>query len=107
ITDDVVRMRPRSPASALFPCTTLFRSPVRVLRAQACVDAVAVFDEDTPERLLADLRPDVWVKGGDYAATDLPEATLLDAWGGQAVLLPYLAGRSSTGILERATERGR
>ncbi|NEA87182.1 D-glycero-beta-D-manno-heptose 1-phosphate adenylyltransferase, partial [Streptomyces sp. SID14436] len=80
---------------------------VRVLRALACVDAVAVFDEDTPERLLADLRPDVWVKGGDYAAADLPEATLLDAWGGQAVLLPYLAGRSSTGILERATERGR
>ncbi|MEU3947799.1 D-glycero-beta-D-manno-heptose 1-phosphate adenylyltransferase [Streptomyces sp. NPDC029526] len=78
---------------------------VRVLRALACVDAVAVFDEDTPERLLTDLRPDVWVKGGDYAAADLPEAALLDAWGGQAVLLPYLAGRSSTGMLERATER--
>ncbi|MFI9819489.1 D-glycero-beta-D-manno-heptose 1-phosphate adenylyltransferase [Streptomyces sp. NPDC052013] len=77
---------------------------VRVLRALACVDAVAVFDEDTPERLLGDLRPDVWVKGGDYAAADLPEASLLEEWGGQAVLLPYLAGRSSTRILSRATE---
>lgn len=77
---------------------------VRVLHALACVDAVAVFDEDTPERLLTDLRPDVWVKGGDYAAADLPEASLLDAWGGQAVLLPYLDGRSSTRILARATE---
>ncbi|CAL9395699.1 D-glycero-beta-D-manno-heptose 1-phosphate adenylyltransferase [Streptomyces sp. Tu 3180] len=77
---------------------------VRVLRALACVDAVAVFDEDTPERLLADLRPDVWVKGGDYAAADLPEAVLLEEWGGQAVLLPYLDGRSSTGMLERAAE---
>ncbi len=80
---------------------------VRVLRALACVDAVAVFDEDTPERLLADLRPDVWVKGGDYAATDLPEARLLEEWGGQAVLLPYLDGRSSTAMLERAAESTR
>ncbi|MEU1850608.1 D-glycero-beta-D-manno-heptose 1-phosphate adenylyltransferase [Streptomyces sp. NPDC019990] len=77
---------------------------IRVLRALACVDAVAVFDEDTPERLLADLRPDVWVKGGDYAAADLPEAALLQKWGGQAVLLPYLDGRSSTALMERAAE---
>ncbi len=78
-----------------------------MLRALACVDAVAVFDEDTPERLLAGLRPDVWVKGGDYAAADLPEAALLEEWGGQAVLLPYLDGRSSTGMLERAAEATR
>ncbi|MET9773695.1 D-glycero-beta-D-manno-heptose 1-phosphate adenylyltransferase [Streptomyces sp. NPDC006367] len=77
---------------------------VRVLRALACVDAVAVFDEDTPERLLADLRPDVWVKGGDYAGADLPEAALLQEWGGQAVLLPYLDGRSSTALMARAAE---
>ncbi|MDN0200639.1 D-glycero-beta-D-manno-heptose 1-phosphate adenylyltransferase [Streptomyces sp. S.PNR 29] len=77
---------------------------VRVLRALACVDAVAVFDEDTPERLLADLRPDVWVKGGDYAGADLPEAELLQEWGGQAVLLPYLDGRSSTALMARAAE---
>ncbi|WP_395575152.1 D-glycero-beta-D-manno-heptose 1-phosphate adenylyltransferase [Streptomyces sp. BK79] len=77
---------------------------VRVLRALACVDAVAVFDEDTPERLLGDLRPDVWVKGGDYAGADLPEAALLEEWGGQAVLLPYLDGRSSTALMARAAE---
>jgi rfaE bifunctional protein nucleotidyltransferase chain/domain len=76
---------------------------VRVLRALACVDAVAVFDEDTPERLLTDLRPDVWVKGGDYTGADLPEAALLEEWGGQAVLLPYLDGRSSTSLLAKAT----
>ncbi|MET9257449.1 D-glycero-beta-D-manno-heptose 1-phosphate adenylyltransferase [Streptomyces sp. NPDC003717] len=80
---------------------------VRVLRALACVDAVAVFDEDTPERLLADLRPDVWVKGGDYAGADLPEAALLQEWNGQAVLLPYLDGHSSTGLLARAAEGAR
>ncbi|GAB7060066.1 D-glycero-beta-D-manno-heptose 1-phosphate adenylyltransferase [Streptomyces mexicanus] len=80
---------------------------VRVLRALACVDAVAVFDEDTPERLLAELRPDVWVKGGDYAAAELPEAALLQEWGGQAVLLPYLDGRSSTALMARAAEGAR
>jgi rfaE bifunctional protein nucleotidyltransferase chain/domain len=80
---------------------------VRVLNALACVDAVAVFDEDTPERLLAELRPDVWVKGGDYAGADLPEAALLQEWGGQAVLLPYLDGRSSTALMARAAGGGR
>ncbi|MGV9890116.1 D-glycero-beta-D-manno-heptose 1-phosphate adenylyltransferase [Streptomyces sp. NPDC003395] len=80
---------------------------VRVLRALGCVDAVAVFDEDTPERLLAELRPDVWVKGGDYTGADLPEAAQLRQWGGQAVLLPYLDGRSSTALIARAAEGAR
>jgi len=75
---------------------------VRVLRALECVDAVAVFDEDTPERLLAELRPHIWAKGGDYARAELPEAALVAGWGGQVVLLPYLDGRSTTGIAERA-----
>ncbi|KJY43466.1 D-beta-D-heptose 1-phosphate adenosyltransferase [Streptomyces sp. NRRL B-1568] len=69
---------------------------IRVLEALQCVDAVAVFDEDTPERLLPRLRPHIWVKGGDYAVEQLPEAAQLAEWGGQAVLLPYLDGRSST-----------
>jgi D-beta-D-heptose 7-phosphate kinase / D-beta-D-heptose 1-phosphate adenosyltransferase len=76
-----------------------------VLASLACVDAVAVFDEDTPERILAELRPDVWAKGADYAVADLPEAPLLATWGGQAVVLPYLDGRSTTRILEEAARR--
>ncbi|MET9833273.1 D-glycero-beta-D-manno-heptose 1-phosphate adenylyltransferase [Streptomyces sp. NPDC006385] len=75
---------------------------IRVLRALECVDAVAVFDEDTPERLLAELRPHIWAKGGDYAMARLPEAPLVESWGGQVVLFPYLDGRSTTGIAERA-----
>ncbi|MEU2027044.1 D-glycero-beta-D-manno-heptose 1-phosphate adenylyltransferase [Streptomyces sp. NPDC016469] len=77
----------------------------RVLLALDCVDAVAVFDEDTPERLLDELRPDIWAKGGDYALTDLPETALVESWGGQVVLLPYLDGRSSTRLVERAAGR--
>ncbi|MBW3605103.1 MAG: D-glycero-beta-D-manno-heptose 1-phosphate adenylyltransferase [Actinobacteria bacterium] len=73
-----------------------------VLLALDAVDDVVTFDEDTPERVLAELRPDVWVKGADYAVADMPEADLLAAWGGQAVVLPYLAGRSTTSIIEEA-----
>ncbi|MGW0337365.1 D-glycero-beta-D-manno-heptose 1-phosphate adenylyltransferase [Streptomyces sp. NPDC003011] len=80
---------------------------IRVLSALACVDAVAVFEEDTPERLLGDLRPDIWVKGGDYSGAELPEAALLQEWGGQAVLLPYLDGRSSTALVARVREGAR
>lgn len=75
---------------------------IRVLRALECVDAVAVFDEDTPERLLAELRPHIWAKGGDYALERLPEASLVESWGGQVVLFPYLDGRSTTGLAEKA-----
>jgi rfaE bifunctional protein nucleotidyltransferase chain/domain len=71
-----------------------------VLLALSSVDAVAVFDEDTPAEVLDRLRPDVWVKGGDYAGTELPEAGVLARWGGQAVVLPYLAGRSTTRLLQ-------
>jgi D-beta-D-heptose 7-phosphate kinase/D-beta-D-heptose 1-phosphate adenosyltransferase len=61
-----------------------------------------VFDEDTPVEALERLRPDVFVKGGDYAVADLPEAAVLARWGGQAVVVPYLAGRSSTQLIEEA-----
>jgi rfaE bifunctional protein nucleotidyltransferase chain/domain len=79
----------------------------RLLAALRCVDAVVVFDEPTPEAVLAWLRPDVWVKGGDYAGGtgdggDLPEADLVRRWGGQAVVVPYLAGRSTTTLIAAA-----
>jgi D-beta-D-heptose 7-phosphate kinase / D-beta-D-heptose 1-phosphate adenosyltransferase len=67
-----------------------------LLTALRCVDAVAVFDTDTPIPLLDRLRPDLWVKGGDYTADGLPEADTVRAWGGRAVVVPYHAGRSTT-----------
>ncbi|MFE9249802.1 D-glycero-beta-D-manno-heptose 1-phosphate adenylyltransferase [Streptomyces sp. NPDC007088] len=75
---------------------------VRVLRALGCVDAVLVFDEDTPARVLRSLRPDVWAKGGDYVRAELPEADLVESWGGQVLLVPYLDGRSTTALARRA-----
>lgn len=74
----------------------------RVLQALGCVDAVITFDEDTPEAVLRQLQPDVWAKGGDYAGTDLPETQTLRAWGGQAVVLPYVEGHSTTSLVRNA-----
>ncbi len=74
----------------------------RVLEALEYVDAVVVFDEDTPAEVLDRLRPDVWAKGGDYAGADLPEAAVLRTWGGQAVVLPYLDGHSTTALVQRS-----
>lgn len=76
----------------------------RVLEALDCVDAVALFDADTPGQALRELRPHVWAKGGDYASASLPEAQLLPEWGGRVVVLPYLNGRSTTTILDRVKE---
>ena len=74
---------------------------VALLLALECVDGVLVFDEDTPEAALASLRPDVWVKGGDYTADTLPEAPLVRSWGGCTVTVPYHPARS-TSILAAA-----
>jgi D-beta-D-heptose 7-phosphate kinase/D-beta-D-heptose 1-phosphate adenosyltransferase len=81
----------------------------RLLAALGCVDAVVVFDESTPEAVLSWLRPDVWVKGGDYGSevAELPEADLVRRWGGQAVLVPYLDGRSTTTMIAAAREGAR
>ncbi|QTG81178.1 PfkB family carbohydrate kinase [Arthrobacter crystallopoietes] len=67
-----------------------------LLLSLECVDAVLVFDEQTPEAALEQLRPDLWVKGGDYKADQLPEAALLQTWGGRAVTVPYHPARSTT-----------
>jgi D-beta-D-heptose 7-phosphate kinase/D-beta-D-heptose 1-phosphate adenosyltransferase len=77
-----------------------------VLLGLACVDAVAVFDEDTPVELLARLRPDVFAKGADYSVADLPEGSLLSTWGGQAVVLPFLEGRSTSQLVEELAAGG-
>ncbi|GII03657.1 D-glycero-beta-D-manno-heptose 1-phosphate adenylyltransferase [Planobispora takensis] len=75
---------------------------VEVLRALECVDAVAVFDEDTPISLIERLRPDVWVKGGDYAESDLPETETVRRAGGEVVILPLVPGRSTTDLIAAA-----
>jgi rfaE bifunctional protein nucleotidyltransferase chain/domain len=78
-----------------------------VIGALECVDAVAIFDEATPEAALRRLRPDVFAKGGDYAGIELPERALLAEWGADVVILPYLEGRSTSRLVEELTRGGK
>ncbi|HYA39768.1 MAG TPA: bifunctional D-glycero-beta-D-manno-heptose-7-phosphate kinase/D-glycero-beta-D-manno-heptose 1-phosphate adenylyltransferase HldE [Syntrophobacteraceae bacterium] len=72
-----------------------------LLAALGCVDLVVVFEEDTPLRLIEALRPDVLVKGADYARETVVGHELVEGWGGRVVLVPLLENLSTTGIVER------
>ena len=73
-----------------------------VIAALQCVSLVVLFDEDTPLALLGEIRPDIYVKGGDYHKSVLPEATLMQQWGGITAILDYLPGHSTTALIRRA-----
>jgi rfaE bifunctional protein nucleotidyltransferase chain/domain len=72
-----------------------------VLSSLAAVDAVVVFDEDTPHRLIAVLRPAVLVKGADWAETEIIGRDVVEAGGGRVVRLPIEAGYSTSAIVDR------
>lgn len=73
----------------------------RVLAALESVDAVILFDEDTPLNLIDVVRPDVIVKGDDYTEEQVVGGKEVKAWGGSVKLIPLVQGRSTTGILEK------
>jgi D-beta-D-heptose 7-phosphate kinase/D-beta-D-heptose 1-phosphate adenosyltransferase len=73
----------------------------RLVAALECVDAVTLFDEDTPLATLEAVRPDVLVKGQDYEGREVVGRELVEAGGGRVVLLPILPGRSSTSVVEK------
>ncbi len=77
---------------------------LEVLEALSCVDIVVPFDEDTPEPLISIVRPDVYVKGGDYSMGTLPEVPLVESLGGTVQILPYVEDRSTTGVIRRVRE---
>ncbi len=81
-----------------------------VLAALACVDAVVIFEEVTAETTVAAIRPEVYVKGGDYAlgtpgARVPPEAAVVAAYGGWVEFIPFVDGRSTTIIVETILRR--
>jgi rfaE bifunctional protein nucleotidyltransferase chain/domain len=71
-----------------------------VLAALEAVDAVTLFDEDTPLELVAGLLPDVLVKGGDYTAATVVGREDVESAGGRVVILPLTAGRSTSALIE-------
>ena len=77
------------------------RDRAYVLGALSCVDAVVLFDEDTPARLIAALQPDVLVKGADYAPDEIVGADVVTARGGRVVRVPLEPGFSTTGLIAK------
>jgi rfaE bifunctional protein nucleotidyltransferase chain/domain len=72
-----------------------------VLGALQTVDAVIPFSEDTPVRLIRELKPATYVKGGDYRVEDLPEAEVAAEIGAEVKILPFEPGYSTTALIER------
>jgi rfaE bifunctional protein nucleotidyltransferase chain/domain len=72
-----------------------------VLAALACVDAVCIFDEETPHAIIARLQPDILVKGADWAADEIVGRDVVEARGGRVVRIPLAEGYSTTRIVER------
>jgi rfaE bifunctional protein nucleotidyltransferase chain/domain len=72
-----------------------------LMAALEAVDLVTWFDEDTPQALIAEVRPDILVKGGDYDMRKLPETALVESWGGRALALPFVEGYSTTALVRK------
>lgn len=96
-TDASVRRLNKGPERPINP----EQDRAALLAALTCVDAVVLFDEDTPEALIAALRPDLIVKGGDYDMEALPETALVRSWGGDAVAIPFEFQRSTTALVKK------
>jgi D-beta-D-heptose 7-phosphate kinase/D-beta-D-heptose 1-phosphate adenosyltransferase len=77
---------------------------LQVLAGLSSVDYLLSFDDPTPARLLEIVKPDVFVKGGDYTRETLPEAAVVESYGGSVQILPYIENRSTTGMIARIQE---
>jgi D-beta-D-heptose 7-phosphate kinase / D-beta-D-heptose 1-phosphate adenosyltransferase len=80
---------------------------IRMLEALACVDFVIEFAEDTPAALIQIVQPTIFVKGGDYTVDSLPEAEVVRQNGGMVQIIPFLAGYSTTSIINRIKQAER
>lgn len=76
-----------------------------VIAALEAVDYVSIFDEITAEKLIETVQPDIYVKGGDYIIANLPEANIVNRYGGKIVLIPEVKGRSSTNVIKKLQEQ--
>ena len=76
-----------------------------ILAALSCIDYVVVFDEDTPLELIAMLRPDILVKGGDYTPETVVGKDIVESYGGRVALVELVDGRSTSNIIERILDR--
>ena len=77
------------------------RERAEILAALACVDAVVIFDQDTPGKIIGAIQPDVLVKGADWAADAIVGRDVVEARGGRVVRMPIEQGWSTSGIIQK------
>lgn len=76
-----------------------------VLLALKSVDHVVFFGEKTAENLIAEVKPDIYVKGGDYTLETLPEAKIVQSYGGRVEFIPMVPGRSTTNVINKISTK--
>jgi rfaE bifunctional protein nucleotidyltransferase chain/domain len=102
VNDDAMTRQRKGRGRPLLPQ----QERAELLAGLACVDYVTIFSEPTAERVVDLLRPDVYVKGGDYGpgGAELPERAAVEAYGGKVVILPLVEGRSTSEIIAAVRE---
>ena len=101
INSDASVRRYKSPDRPIVPQA----DRAELIAGLACVDYVVIFEESTAERLLAEVRPEVYIKGAEYATRPFPERAVVEGYGGQVVLVELEAGRSTSGLIEQISSR--
>ena len=96
-TDDSVKRLNKGPER---PLNTLL-DRASVLAAMASVSWVTWFDENTPVELITKLRPDIYVKGGDYDMSKIPETAVVQGYGGRSLAIPFVDGYSTTSLVRK------
>jgi rfaE bifunctional protein nucleotidyltransferase chain/domain len=99
-SDESVR-RIKGPLKPLLPLS----ERAEMLLALSCVDYTTFFEEDDPYNVVKILKPDVLVKGGDWAVDKIIGGDLVQSWGGKVINIPVVEGRSTTNLIELIKER--
>ncbi len=97
VNDDASTRRLKGEGRPLVPAV----ERARLLAALSIVRAVVVFEGDAADEVLLALKPEIYVKGGDYAAKPLPERATVDGYGGRVELIEFLQGHSTSGLINR------
>jgi D-beta-D-heptose 7-phosphate kinase/D-beta-D-heptose 1-phosphate adenosyltransferase len=101
LNSDASVKRLKGPLKPLLP----LEERAEMLLALDCVDYVSFFEEDDPHKIIQVLRPDVLVKGGDWALDKIIGGDLVKSWGGKVMNIPVVEGRSTTNLIQIVRER--
>lgn len=97
VNSDASLQRLKGPKRPVFP----LKERLEILAAIEFIDVLTVFSQDTPQKIIALLRPDVLVKGGDWPLDQVVGREEVEESGGRVVLIPYIKGLSTTGLIKK------